>query len=343
METLKRSIKSNINSLSNIESVAGNTRSNSIRNNTLSNISRRVNNSGRNTISDFREKLNPRKNNILLVILFGICIAVLVYLLVLFNRPSLLYYTLAGTPVKVNEQSLKALKNTDKLPSLKNGREYAFSFWTYVEAVDNSDDYRLVFLRGNDLASANPFVYFDKKSNKMIVKVKTDAAGGTLQPINSGEEIGLDTEITTKTDGNTTIHTDTCKFATFEIDYVPLQRWVNIIINVDNYVVTVFMDGAIHSTRVLNENNDDCVSDNLSKLVSETTGEVKVGNSPGLQAFNGYISKLQFFNYSLKTQRHISKIYESGPVQSQGILQKLGLPLYSFRNPIYRVDSIKAE
>ena len=334
-----KTIMSNIN----INSVAGNTRSNSNRNNIFSNTSRKLNNSSRNIIGDFRENLNPRKNNILLVILFGICIAVLVYLLVLFNRPSLLYYTLAGTPVKVNEQSLKALKNTDKLPSLKNGREYAFSFWTYVEAVDNSDDYRLVFLRGNDLASANPFVYFDKKSNKMVVKVKTDAAGGTLQPINSGEEIGLDTEITEK-DGNTlTVHTDTCKFATFEIDYVPLQRWVNIIINVDNYVVTVFMDGAIHSTRVLNENNDDCVSDNLSKLVSETTGEVKVGNSPGLQAFNGYISKLQFFNYSLKTQRHISKIYESGPVQSQGILQKLGLPLYSFRNPIYRVDSIKAE
>jgi len=332
-------IMSNIN----INSVAGNTRSNSSRNNIFSNISRRVNNSSRNTIGDFREKLNPRKNNILLVILFGICIAVLVYLLVLFNRPSLLYYTLAGTPVKVNEQSLKALKNTDKLPSLKNGREYAFSFWTYVEAVDNSDDYRLVFLRGNDLASANPFVYFDKKSNKMVVKVKTDAAGGTLQPINSGEEIGLDTEITQKNNTTLTVHTDTCKFATFEIDYVPLQRWVNIIINVDNYVVTVFMDGAIHSTRILNENNDDCVSDNLSKLVSETTGEVKVGNSPGLQSFNGYISKLQFFNYSLKTQRHISKIYESGPVQSQGILQKLGLPLYSFRNPVYRVDSIKTQ
>jgi len=332
-------IMSNIN----INSVAGNTRSNSNRNNIFSNISRRLNNSSRNTIGDFREKLNPRKNNILLVILFGICIAVLVYLLVLFNRPSLLYYTLAGTPVKVNEQSLKALKNTDKLPSLKNGREYAFSFWTYVEAVDNSDDYRLVFLRGNDLASANPFVYFDKKSNKMVVKVKTDAAGGTLQPVESGEEIGLDTQITQKNNTTLTVHTDTCKFATFEIDYVPLQRWVNIIINVDNYVVTVFMDGAIHSTRVLNENNDDCVSDNLSKLVSETTGEVKVGNSPGLQAFNGYISKLQFFNYSLKTQRHISKIYESGPVQSQGILQKLGLPLYSFRNPVYRVDSIKTQ
>ena len=39
------------------------------------------------------------------------------------------------------------------------------------------------------------------------------------------------------------------------------------IINVDNYVVTVFMDGAIHSTRVLNQNNIDCTTE-LSKIVA---------------------------------------------------------------------------
>jgi|TARA_B110000093_G_C12883999_1_gene373183 hypothetical protein len=299
-----------------------------------------------NTTFSMKGKIdNLKNNNLLLVLLFGICIAVLVYLLLLFNRPSLLYYTLAGVPVKANDKILSALKNTDKLPALKNGREYAYSFWTYIQSIDNSDDYRLVFLRGKELGDANPFVYFDKKSNKMVIKVKTNAAGGTVVPVTTGEKLTLDSVITNAGSGGSPpakkLSDDTCKFATFEIDYVPLQRWVNIIINVDNYVVTVFMDGAIHSTRVLNENNDECNSD-LSKIVAETSGEVKIGNSNGLPAFNGYISRLQFFNYSLKTQRHISKIYQSGPVESPGILQKLGLPLYSFRNPIYRVDSIKA-
>tara|TARA_B100000900_G_C20601848_1_gene725982 strand:- start:4607 stop:5572 length:966 start_codon:yes stop_codon:yes gene_type:complete len=306
----------------------------------------RTNTSLTNAANAVKNRLDPRKNNILLIILFGICIAVLVYLLLLFNRPSLLYYTLAGTPVKVNEQNLKSLKNSDKLPALKNGREYAYSFWTYVNAVENNEKYRLVFLRGKELSDANPFVYFDKNSNKMVIKVKTDAAGGPIRPVTSGETLGLDTVITAAATGGNpsakTLHEDNCKFATFEIDYVPLQRWVNIIVNVDNYVVTVFMDGAIHSTRVLNDNNEECTS-NLSKLVSETSGDIKVGNlDAGLPAFDGYISRLQFFNYSLKSQKHISKIYENGPVESKSILQKLGLPLYSLRNPIYRVDSIKA-
>ena len=62
-----------------------------------------------------------------------------------------------------------------------------------------------------------------------------------------------------------------------------------------------------------------------------------------LPAANGYLSRLQFFNYSLKTPAHISKIYEAGPVKSVGILQKLGLPLYGLRNPLYRVDEVKKE
>lgn len=314
---------------------------NAIRNNVVNNTT----NAGKKMTNKVKEQL--KSNNILLVLLFGICIAVLVYLLLLFNRPSLLYYTLAGIPIKANDRNLSALDDSNKLPSLKNGREYAYSFWTYIESIENQDKYRLVFLRGNELGDANPFVYFDKNSNKMIIKVKTSAAGGTIIPVANTIPTGplqLDSVITAAgSDGSPekTLHQDTCKFATFEIDYVPLQRWVNVIINVDNYVATIFMDGAIHSTRVLNENNDDCETD-LSKIVEETSGELKVGNeSSNLPAFNGYISKVQFFNYSLKTQRHISKVYEGGPVESQSILQKLGLPLYAFRNPIYRVDNIK--
>ena len=55
-----------------------------------------------------------------------------------------------------------------------------------------------------------------------------------------------------------TVHNDNCKYATFKIDYVPLQRWVNIIINVNNNMLAVIMDGAIHSTK-LNEDNNECL------------------------------------------------------------------------------------
>jgi hypothetical protein len=143
------------------------------------------------------------------------------------------------------------------------------------------------------------------------------------------------------------MHNDNCKYATFKIDYVPLQRWVNIIVNVNNNMLSVIMDGAIHSTRILNENNLKCTEDASSNLVSPTAGTLMIGNINEdiniLPAADGYISRIQFFNYSLKTPAHIKKIYNSGPVKSVGILQKLGLPLYGIRNPLYRIDEVKKD
>ncbi len=296
------------------------------------------------TAQNFRSQV--RSDNLLLVILFGIFVFVLVYLLILYNRPSLLNYTLSPTPNKLDKDNIKQLPNTDKLPTLSNGREYAYSFWLYLESVKTNNNYNLVFLRtpnsdSNYLQNANPIVYLDKDSNKLVIKVRTALADqityNNLDDVIEGE--GTDNEIS--------LHNDNCKYATFKIDYVPLQRWVNIIINVNNNMLAVIMDGAIHSTRVLNEDNNQCEGDNSSKLVSPTTGSIMIGNineedniMPGA---DGFISRLQFFNYSLKTPAHIQKIYNAGPVKSVGILQKLGLPLYGLRNPLYRIDSVNTD
>jgi hypothetical protein len=296
------------------------------------------------SVQNFRSQV--RKDNLLLVILFGIFVFVLVYLLILYNRPSLLNYTLAPTPKKMDADTIKQLPNTDKLPTLSNGREYAYSFWVYLESVKSDGNYNLVFLRSpnndsNYLNNANPIVYLDKNSNKMVIKVRT-ASADTITYEN------LDSVIEGEgTNNPITFHNDNCKYATFKIDYVPLQRWVNIIINVNNNMLAIIMDGAVHSTRVLNEDNDRCPGESASKLVSPTTGSIMIGNISeeinNLPAADGFISRVQFFNYSLKTPAHIQKIYNAGPVKSVGILQKLGLPLYGIRNPLYRIDEVKVE
>jgi hypothetical protein len=296
------------------------------------------------TAQNFRAQ--ARSDNLLLVILFGIFVFVLVYLLILYNRPSLLNYTLIPTPIKLDKNEINPLPNSDKLPSLTNGREYAYSFWLYLESVKKNNNYNLVLLRtpnsdSNFLQNANPIIYFDKNSNKLVIKVRTSLADritfNNLDSIIEGE--GTDNEVS--------MHNDNCKYATFKIDYVPLQRWVNIIVNVNNNMLSVIMDGAIHSTRILNENNLKCTEDASSNLVSPTAGTLMIGNINEdiniLPAADGYISRIQFFNYSLKTPVHIKKIYNSGPVKSVGILQKLGLPLYGIRNPLYRIDEVKKD
>ena len=454
-----------------------------------------VNNAAANT-NAFRN--SPRKDNLLLIILFGIFVFVLVYLLILYNKPSLLNYTLSPNPTKMDASSLRSLENSGKLPSLKNGREFAYSFWVHLDSPSESDKYNLIMMRGDNdgqnIQNSNLLVFLDKNSNKMVIKIKTTDADGMNTITNFSDLIGnnprsttddtnndttddtnndttddtnndtsqssssssssslpvniknaIDTIVsmdpydetnsavtelenylintvfanddinnfvnvissigitsigddgvintsnngirslmdktkesngfTTKklikklyneiktgdstlsqrelnniiryemfaTEQNKTFRDDNCKFATFVIDYVPLHRWINVIINVNNNLLSIIVDGAVHSTRILNQESTECQNAS-SNIVSVATGDVKIGAfNSDIPAAKGYISKIQFFNYSLKTSRHIQKIYESGPVKSSNVLQKLGLQLYGIRNPLYRIDEVKKD
>lgn len=337
----------NVKPVNNSSSGFINKASNFFKNLTSSN-SNQVSNSLSNS-SSLTNRIKNISNDVLLIIIFVFFIAMLVYLLLILNRPSMLHYTLAPRPIKVNKDSIKPLDNSDKLPSLKNGREFAYSFWVYLEGVENMNSHRLVFMRspgadGAYMVSANPIVYLDKSSNRMIIKLRTSMAdqmgvnATTLDsPLNSS---------TQKTDTGevSSIHTSNCEYATFKIDYIPLQRWTNVIVNVDNNVVTVFLDGDIHSTRILNENNQQCASD-MNKVISTTTGNVLVGNIPDdIPAMNGYVSRLMFFNYSIKNPEDITKIYEDGPIEASNVvnqlLQKTGINEYGVRSPFYRVDGL---
>jgi hypothetical protein len=287
-----------------------------------------------NTLKSKASGMNP----ILMILLFGLFVAGLIYIMIIVKGPKDISYTLAEVPIKANSGSIKSVKNSNKLPSSKSSTKYALSFWIYIEAIENQDDYRLVLKRGGAsgaLQSSNPLIYFDKMSNKMIIKVKTlqaDKEGISFTKLDS--VVGNQGQIFTK---------DNCYYATFIIDYVPMQTWVNVLLNVDNNIISLFMNGEKHSTRVLNENNDDCPSD-LSNVVSPSTGDIQVGNIPsGIHSFNGYLSKIQSFDHSLKTTNDVKAIYSKGPVASKSILQHLGLPLYGFRNPLYKIDGVNKQ
>jgi hypothetical protein len=125
-------------------------------------------------------------------------------------------------------------------------------------------------------------------------------------------------------------------YTTLYIDYVPLQRWVNIVCVMDNDFITLYMDGEIYNVA----NLLDATSSGQNKIISSTTGDMHVGQlSPTSPGFDGYISKVQFFNYAL-TIDHARVIYNAGPV-GKTILSAVGLPLYGIRNPFYKVDSLE--
>jgi hypothetical protein len=269
-------------------------------------------------------------NNLVIFISFAVMIYILVQMIIVLNRPEFLYFTLSPTPTDLSNQSkLKSLEFSDKLPP-NIMDEFTYSFWMYLKTIDiNSDDHKLVFMRTEATEDdtmyrdANPIVYLQKKTNKLIIKIKT----GDDEPNGSNSDDSTPTSSITNS-----FHESKCAYRTIKINYIPLKRWVNIIINVDNNRITIFLDGDIYKTLLIDIKKPDCAPD-VTSTISETKGNIKVG---GASSADALISKIQFYNYSLKTPSDIRQIYNDGPVESEGILETLGFE-YKFRYPIYKI------
>ena len=260
-------------------------------------------------------------------------------MIIVLNKPEFLYYTLSPIPTDLVNTKFETLRNSNKMPNTF-AREFTYSFWVYLRSINERSDednkYKLLFLRTEQetdkfFKNANPIVYFDKNSNKLIVKIRTTDTNSTTMTSRLPEN-----------DISDLFHNDKCLYTTLTVDYIPIKRWVNIIINVDNNRVTLFLDGDIYQTVLVNKKPDDCNSADFSesRLVSETAGNIKLGydTENNVNVPDGLISKIQFFNYSLKTPSDIRKIYENGPVENQSFLQKFGIPNLGLRNPIYNIE-----
>ncbi len=257
----------------------------------------------------------------------------------------------AKIPVEPSKEYIDLLAADNQLPEFNNGKEYAYSFWMYVDNVADDSNHGLVFFKSAastieniNFSDVNTAVYIEKNTNKLKIKLRTLNAdqNNVTVDVSADSKKGIDGKLNIKgVDSNITLHSDNCYYSDFTIDYLPLQRWLNITINVDNNLVSIFLDGDLLSTKNLaNPSTLEC--DNLlSSIISNKHGNLFIGTDAkgNLQTFNGALSNFTAFNYSI-TLDHVKALYNSGPIP-KSMLTKFGLPLYGVRNPFYRVDEIK--
>ena len=202
------------------------------------------------SVRSFRTNLNPFKstttptssysdfsmNNIVIIVTFGIMVYVLVQMLIVLNRPEFLYYTLSPIPTDLENETFGKVNYSEKLPLAKLN-EFTYSFWVYLREVKNvsgadDDDPKpqLLFMRNNkdNFENANPVVYIENNTNTMKIALRT------------GDN--------TDTDLNDIHQNSSDAYEHFTIEYIPVKRWINVMINVDNKRVTIFLDGEIVST-----------------------------------------------------------------------------------------------
>lgn len=292
-----------------------------------------------------------------IIFLVAILVFVVIYLIMKYSLNQLKYTTAMSYPFNLKGKGHSVLAAAEQLPSLTNGRTYSYSCWLYVQEVEAGKQ-KIVLYRGS-ASQPNPLIYMDANENKLNIRLRTiyadarsvalpaavtaaDTGNAANTNLITGRIIGKDMD---KEPAITLMDkASQCYYLDIPIQYVPLERWVHVVVAVDFDTVVVYVDGEIYhvesvtTTTYRDVNNAPCRPSGLST----TSGDIVTGvteserTSAGLDTANAVISRLAFFNYPL-TLAQVRKVYEKGPF-NQGLLAKLGLPMYGVRNPFFRVD-----
>lgn len=296
---------------------------------------------------------------IIIVVTILLFIFVILYITFAMKSNNLKGKALMTTPVKVDKSDTPIQISSSDIPKSEVGREFSYSFWIYLEnfaqefsgtGIDRQPVHKMIMYRGNagDVGSANPLVMMDGESNKMYIVIKTTES--SLKDVGASK-VADNLDLILKKNYFKTPDVDLLdptanKHIILEIDYVPLQRWVNVVFVVDNKVLTVYLDGEIYSVKSTDEFKSSrkphvtrlgkTVTYNL--IVEKTDGDLFIGKSRIGQkrTVDGWVGKTEFFNYAMSMEE-VKKVYSNGPLP-RGLLAMLGLGQYGFRSPVYKMN-----
>ena len=271
---------------------------------------------------------------IIIVFLVMIIVGYLLYNIITDNILFQQKIEISGTDVPVLGNQLSEFK-IDKVLANSNGIKRTYGFWIYISDINKySGKFRHVAHLGKeakDIRNSCPYIFLDKSKNELHVRFapKNEPANiskdVTLNEINDvGELLGYDG-----------------KRCGITVKYVPIQRWVYIVIvvsDVNGGLVYTYVDGELAEVERAKEKKL-----TLHELDFETrAGALFVGGSVSnslinATGFSGLISKFTVYNYDLN-KNDIYREYNKGPLN--GLLTSMGIVSYGLRNPVYKINNI---
>lgn len=310
-----------------------------------------------NVTENAKNIMNSDKMPMIIIIAVTILLFIFVILYITFAMKSgnLKGKVLLEAPVRVDRSDSPIQIESANIPRAQVGREYTYAFWMYLDSLTTETNsantpptpyHRVVMYRGNvgSAASANPLVLLDGLSNKLHIIIKTTSSSIESTTVNNDldEIIRKNYFLSNMTIDSSGVN----KHLVCTIDYVPLQRWINVGFVIDNKIITVYLDGEIYSVKSTDEFKSyrkpyvnrlgKTIEYNL--VIDKSEGDVFVGKTTvgAKRVFNGWMGKMEFFNYAL-TMEQMKKVYQTGPMP-RGILAMLGLGQYGFRAPVYKLN-----
>jgi hypothetical protein len=186
-----------------------------------------------------------------------------------------------------------------KLHGNSNTNNYAYSIWFYV--TDWS--YRLsetkdLLIRGGAGGTANPRITLAPYENNLSISVHTFPTHGGQQPLGPGGEQHGPLGPGGLPPGAHPLGPPPAQAPTCTVNNFPLQRWVNLIVSLNNRTMDVYLDGKLVRTCIL-------------PAPAKIDPDAPVILTPG-GGFKGWTSNTQYFATPLNPQEAFN-IYAAGP------------------------------
>jgi len=189
-----------------------------------------------------------------------------------------------------------------KIPDLVNGSEFAYSFWLYVQSAPAVNRPRFVLGHptvGGDKAFT---AYLDKSTNTLTCQFGADSTQSA------------------------------------SIQYLPMNRWVHVVVVYNNGTVTFFEDGEVHSVHGLTKSYD-AGSGMLGISGGRDMGTDSPTSVGNYAPFKGYVGHVTVMNFQ-PSPGLVKRLYASGPTATSGWLSVFGIPGYGLRNPVYKLNKV---
>jgi len=201
-------------------------------------------------------------------ILYTLIFLVVIYIVInMFQKPTKLS--------SMNEGNVETVIKSDKLSNSNTSTNYSYSMWFYV------DDWNYKF--------GKPKVLWKRldKDNKPSPSV-------TLGAMENDITISL---ACFPTSSSLIENKDSSFIKKCVVKNVPLQKWVNIIISLDNETLDIYLDGKLYKT---------CILYGVPK--GDINADVHITPDGG---FSGWTSNFQYFDKS-KNPQEAYNIYKAG-------------------------------
>jgi hypothetical protein len=291
-----------------------------------------------NTRSTFSSMITFNENMFYFILFVFIIMAVIAYVLYFIITDDILYQQkleVEGTNVPIICNELSEFK-INKILSNSNGIKRTYGFWIYInDFTKYNGHFRHIAHLGNhpgEIKNGSPYIFLDNEKNSIHVRFapKND-------PISTNDRLNDIKNV------DTLLNYDSSesKRCGITIKYVPLQRWVYIVIvvsDINGGLIYTYIDGELtemergkETKLFLHEINFETkpetlfVGGNISNSLINASG------------FSGLLSKFTIYNYDLN-KNDIYKEYNRGPLN--GLLTSMGIVNYGLRNPVYKINNV---